>query len=68
MRVRKTDVFARWIDSLRDMQARARIQARIERVMPGTLATSSLSAEAFLNYVSIRVRDIAFTSNSGELS
>ncbi len=29
--MRKTDVFAQWLDGLRDIQARARIQVRIER-------------------------------------
>ena len=29
--IRKTDIFARWLDGLRDLQARARILARIER-------------------------------------
>jgi putative addiction module killer protein len=33
--VRKTGVFARWLDSLRDLRARARIQARIERLIAG---------------------------------
>jgi putative addiction module killer protein len=33
--VRKTDVFARWLDDLRDIRARARIQARIERLVAG---------------------------------
>jgi putative addiction module killer protein len=33
--VRKTDLFAQWIDSLRDLQARARVQARIERLAAG---------------------------------
>ncbi len=33
--VRKTDLFARWLDELRDVQARARIQARIERLIAG---------------------------------
>ncbi|MHC1764341.1 MAG: type II toxin-antitoxin system RelE/ParE family toxin [Verrucomicrobiia bacterium] len=30
--IRKTDLFAKWLDSLRDLQARARVQARIERL------------------------------------
>ncbi len=30
--VRKTGAFAEWLDSLRDIQARARVQARIERL------------------------------------
>lgn len=33
--IRKTDIFARWIDGLRDIRARARIQARIERLAFG---------------------------------
>ena len=33
--VRKTEVFVRWLDGLRDIQARARIQARIERLATG---------------------------------
>jgi putative addiction module killer protein len=33
--IRKTDVFARWLDGLKDLRARARIQARIERLAAG---------------------------------
>jgi putative addiction module killer protein len=33
--IRKTDVFARWIDGLTDPQARARILVRIERLATG---------------------------------
>jgi putative addiction module killer protein len=33
--IRKTDLFAGWLDGLRDLQARARIQARIERLAMG---------------------------------
>jgi putative addiction module killer protein len=33
--VRKTDVFAKWLDGLRDIRARARILARIERLVAG---------------------------------
>ena len=33
--IRKTDVFADWLDNLRDIRARARIQARIERLAAG---------------------------------
>lgn len=33
--VRKTDEFADWLDGLRDIQARARVQARIERLSAG---------------------------------
>lgn len=33
--IRKTAVFAQWLDNLRDIRARARIQARIERLAAG---------------------------------
>jgi putative addiction module killer protein len=33
--LRKTQVFAQWLDGLRDIQARARVQARIERLVAG---------------------------------
>ncbi|WP_076789759.1 type II toxin-antitoxin system RelE/ParE family toxin [Chlorobium sp. KB01] len=33
--IRKTSHFAKWIDSLQDIRARARIQARIERLALG---------------------------------
>ncbi len=33
--IRKTGAFARWIDGLQDLRARARIQARIERLAAG---------------------------------
>jgi putative addiction module killer protein len=35
MEIRKTDVFAAWLDSLRDMQARLRVLVRIERLASG---------------------------------
>jgi len=33
--IRKTEVFAKWIDGLRDIRARARILVRIERMAAG---------------------------------
>jgi putative addiction module killer protein len=33
--IRKTDVFAKWIDELQDIRARARILVRIERLAAG---------------------------------
>jgi len=33
--IRKTEVFARWMDGMRDMRARARVQVRIERLASG---------------------------------
>jgi putative addiction module killer protein len=33
--IRKTDIFARWIDDLRDIRAKAKILVRIERLSLG---------------------------------
>ena len=33
--IRKTDLFVQWLDNLADIQARARVQARIERLEAG---------------------------------
>lgn len=33
--IRKTDLFSHWLDNLNDIRARARIQARIERLAAG---------------------------------
>jgi len=33
--IRKTETFARWLDGLRDVRARARVQVRIERLATG---------------------------------
>lgn len=35
LRVLQTNVFASWLDGLRDLHARARIQVRIERLISG---------------------------------
>ncbi|AJF06282.1 type II toxin-antitoxin system RelE/ParE family toxin [Geoalkalibacter subterraneus] len=35
MEIRKTDVYAKWLDGLRDIRARARILARVERLAAG---------------------------------
>jgi putative addiction module killer protein len=35
LEIRKTEAYARWIDGLRDIRARARILARVERLATG---------------------------------
>jgi len=35
MEIRKTEVFAKWIDEMQDIRARARILVRIERLSAG---------------------------------
>jgi len=43
--VRKTEVFSRWLDDLRDIHARARIQARIERLILGNVGDTKPAGE-----------------------
>lgn len=40
IQIRKTEVFASWIDNLRDTQGRSRILARIERLAGGHIGDS----------------------------
>lgn len=35
MEIRKTDIYAKWLDNLNDIHARARILARVERLATG---------------------------------
>ena len=35
LEIRETETYAQWIDNLRDLQARARVQVRIERLAAG---------------------------------
>ena len=35
LEIRKTEIFAQWLDELRDVRARARVQVRIERLAAG---------------------------------
>lgn len=39
MRIRATAQFTKWLDQLRDLQGRARIQARIQRLASGNPGT-----------------------------
>jgi putative addiction module killer protein len=39
--IRRTDVFAEWIDGIRGIQARARIRVRVERLVAGNPVMSS---------------------------
>lgn len=45
MDVRKTDFFSHWLDNLRDLHARARIQVRIERLAMGNPGDSKAVGE-----------------------
>jgi len=46
--IRKTDHFAKWIDSLHDIRARARILARIERLAAGNPGDVKAAGEGVL--------------------
>ena len=35
LEIRKTEVFAQWLDGLRDLRGRAKVQVRIERLAAG---------------------------------
>ena len=35
LQIRKTETFARWLDGLRNVRARARVQVRVERLAAG---------------------------------
>lgn len=35
LEIRKTETFAKWLDGLRDIHARARVQVRVERLAAG---------------------------------
>jgi len=35
LQIRKTETFAQWLDGLRDVRARARVQVRVERLAAG---------------------------------
>ena len=51
--IRKTDVYAKWLDSLSDIHARARILARVERLAAGNPGDVKPVGEAFRNCGSI---------------
>ena len=43
--IRKTELFAKWIDNLRDVQAKARVLVRIERLASGNAGDVKLVGE-----------------------
>jgi putative addiction module killer protein len=63
--IRKTDVFARWLDDLRDLRARARIQARIERLAAGNPGDVKRAGEGVSELQSTTGLAIGCISRSG---
>jgi putative addiction module killer protein len=43
--IRKTEIFAKWLDGLKDIRARARLLARIERLAAGNPGDVALVGE-----------------------
>ncbi len=43
--IRKTQTFAKWLDGLRDIRARARVQVRIERLGAGNVGDAKSVGE-----------------------
>ena len=47
--IRKTEIFAKWLDGLNDIRARARVLARIERLTAGNPGDVAPVGEGFQN-------------------
>lgn len=65
--IRKTEKYAQWLDGLRDIKARARIQARVERLATGK-EMSSRWAKVSRSYGSITAPVIGYISQSVDAS
>jgi putative addiction module killer protein len=63
--IRKTETFAQWLDGLRDLRARARVQVRIERLAAGNAGDVKAVGKVSLNCESITVRGTEYISPSG---
>lgn len=60
--IRETEAFAQWLDGLRDLRARARVQVRIERFAAGNPGDVQPVGEEFRKCGSITAPAIGFTS------
>ena len=60
MEIRKTVLFDKWMKSLRDRRAEARIEVRIRRLSLGNPGDASRSAREWVNCASGKANDIAF--------
>ena len=68
LEIRKTDTFAKWLDGLNDIRARARILVRLNDWLEEILEMLRLLAKAFQNCGSITDRVTAFiTRNKADL-
>jgi putative component of toxin-antitoxin plasmid stabilization module len=67
MRVEQTEVYRDWINSLRDIVARARIQVRVDRLVHGNPGKHRVLREECPSSRSISVRDTASITRDGEI-
>lgn len=67
--MRKTLVYAQWIDNLRDLRGRARILARVERLAAGNAGDVKHLGGEYQRCVSTLALGIVFISpNKGKIS
>ena len=62
--IRKTEKYARWLDGLRDIKVRARIQARVERLAAGNAGDVKPVAKVSRNYGSITAPATGYISRN----
>ena len=62
--IRKTDVFAKWLDGLADVRARARVLVRIERLAAGNPGDVQPVGEGVSEPGSTMVLDTGFTTSA----
>lgn len=62
--VRKTAIFTKWFDSLKDRKAKVRIQARIDRVEMGNFGDVAPLERVLVNYAYSIDQDTEYISFS----
>jgi len=66
--IRKTEMFAKYIDDLRDIHARARVLARIQRLAYGNAGNVKAVGEEYRNCVLTMGLDIGSNTNGKGIS
>lgn len=78
-KIRKTELYAKWLDELRDIRARARVQVRVERLADGNAGDARPVGEGvselridygpgYRVYFTIREHDIVILLVGGDKS
>ena len=78
-KIRKTEIYAKWLDKLRDIRARARVQVRVERLAAGNAGDARPVGEGvselridygpgYRVYFTIREHDIVILLVGGDKS